>query len=243
MDTLVLVLGVISSISLITSALSTDRKKMVLFGMVTGALCAVQYGLTGSTLALIISCVGLVRSLLVLAALKNPKLNSWPVLAVVLAANTAAFLFSTNWSSFTLIQVLPLVGAYLGTIAIFFTRMAITKALMISCGLVWIVYEFSVGLYTQMIGETFTLCANVFALTMVLKAEKAGASKEALQDIDAQVIGAITGSIPVVKVKEALTGSIPVIKVTTDTKPLPVVKVAPATRSFPETGNLQQVPA
>jgi hypothetical protein len=244
MASLILVLGVFSSISLIISALSTDRKKMVLFGMITGLLCAIQYSMNGSTLALIICCFGLVRSLLVLASLKHPVFNSWPFLAVFLAANTVAFLLSTNWDAFTIVQALPLIGSYLGTVAVFFNRMAVTKALMISCGLVWMVYQFSVGLYTQMIGESFTLCANIFALYMVLKAEKAGVSEEVLHDIDAQVIGAITGSIPVIKVKEALTGSIPVIKVTTDTKPLPVIsKVSVTNISFPETGNLQQVPA
>jgi hypothetical protein len=63
-----------------------------------------------------------------------------------------------------------------------------------------------------------------------------------LKDIDSQVIDALTGSIPVISVREALTGSIPVVKMTTDTKPLPIIPKVTATRiNFPETGSLQQV--
>lgn len=96
-----------------------------------------------------------------------------------------------------------------------------------------------------MIGETFNLLANSYALMMVVKAEKAGATEEELKDIDAQVIGALTGSIPVIAVREAFTGAIPVIKVSMDTKPLPIIpKVsAPIKINFPETGSLQQIPA
>lgn len=217
---------------------------MLIFGIATSFLCAVQYSLNHSTVALVICSIGIVRSISALIGLKHPVFNTWPFLVLFLIAQTVAFVLTADWNNFTVISALPVIGAYLGTVAIFFHRMAITKSFMISSGMVWLTYEFSAGFYTQMLGEGFTLFANTFALVMILRAEKAGASEEELKDIDSQVISTLTGSIPVIAVREALTGAIPVIKVTTDTKPMPVVSKVTVTKiSFPETGNLQQVPA
>jgi hypothetical protein len=224
------------------SGLSTERKRMLIFGIATSLLCAIQYSLSNSTVALVICSIGIVRSISALIGLKHPVFNTWPFLVLFLTAQTVAFALTADWNHFTIAAALPVIGAYLGTVAIFFKRMAITKSLMIASGLVWLAYEFIGGFYTQMFGEGFTLFANTFALIMILKAEKAGVSEEELKDIDSQVISTLTGNIPVVAVREALTGSIPVIKVSTDTKPLPVIsKVSVSKINFPETGSLQQV--
>lgn len=217
---------------------------MLLFGIATSALLIVQYSLNHSTVALVVCSIGVIRSISVLTSLKYPVFSTWPFLVVFLLAQTVAFVFTANWNHFTLADALPVMGACLGTIAVFSDRMAVTKSLAISSGLVWLTYELTAGFYTQMIGEGFTLFANSFALVMILRAEKAGVSEEALKDIDSQVIGALTGSIPVIAVREALTGSIPVVKMTTDTKPLPIIpKVTATPIDFSETGNLHQVPA
>lgn len=196
---------------------------MLLFGMTTSVLCIGQYALSDSILPLVIGSIGLIRSSVALLSLKHPILNTWPFLVVFLLAHTAAFVITTDWAAFMFVQALPVIGAYLGTFAVFFKRMALTKAFFIASGLSWLVYEFHSGFYTQMVGETFTLFANATALFMVLKAEKAGMPEDRFNEIDAKVVGAITGSMPVVKVREALTGSIPVIQVSTNTMPLPVV--------------------
>jgi hypothetical protein len=245
MAVIILLLGAFSSITLIMSGLSTERKKMLLYGIATSLLCVVMYALSNSPVALVICCIGIVRSLTAVVGLKHPIFNTWPFLVGFLVAQTVAFVLTADWNHFTITSALPVIGAYLGTIAVFAQRMAITKSLMISSGLVWLTYQFSAGFYTQMIGESFTVFANTFALLMVLKAEKAGVTEEGMQEVEAQVIGVMTGSIPIIAVKEALTGSIPVIKVSTDTKPLTIVaKVsAPTKINFPETGSLQQVPA
>lgn len=242
MAAFILLLGVISSITLIISGLSTNRKRMLLFGIITSALLIVQYSLNHSTVALVVSAISIIRSLSVLTSLKYPILRTWPFLGLFLIAQTVAFIFTANWNHFSLADALPVMGAYLGTIAVFSERMSVTKSFAISGGLVWLAYELSAGFYTQMIGESFTLFANSIALVMILKAERAGVSEEALKDIDTQVIGALTGSIPIITVREALTGSIPVVRVTTDTKPLPIIPKVTSTKiSYPETGSLQEI--
>lgn len=254
MEAVILTLGVLSSITLIISALSTGRKRMLIFGMTTTVLCLIQYSLNNSTLALIIGCIGLVRSLFALISLKYPAFNTWPFLVLFLSAHTTAFVLTANWNNFVFVEALPVLGAYLGTLAVFFKRMAITKGLMIACGATWLVYEFSAGFYTQMIGETFTLFANAFALSMVLKAEKAGMKDGEFEALDTALIATVTGSIPVVKAREALTGSIPIIKesltgsiplvnVPTNTMQIPIVAKVSKIGSLTETGSLQKINA
>ena len=212
--------------------------------MVTSLLCAIQYSLNSSTVALVICCIGIVRSVSALIGLKHPVFQTWPFLVLFLVAQGTAFVLTANWDNFVFTEALPVIGAFLGTIGVFAHRMAVTKSLMISSGMVWLTYQLSAGFYTQMFGEGFTLFANTFALVMILKAEKAGATEEDLKDIDAQVIEALTGSMPVIAMKEALTGSMPIVRVTTDTKPLPVIsKVTVAKIDFPETGNFKTVTA
>ena len=237
METIILILGVFSSVTLIISALSTGRKRMLIFGLATSVLCLIQFALNQSTLALIIGLIGLVRTGFALLSLKYPIMNTWPFLVMFLGAHTTAFIFTTNWDMFIVMEALPVLGAYLGTLAVFFKRMAVTKSLMIACGAVWLCFQFYSGFYTQMVGEIFTLGANIFALTMILRAEKSGMKDEEFEALDEQVLDALTGSIPVVKIKEALTGSIPVINIPTNTMPIPIISannISTDTRGIPQ---------
>lgn len=188
MEVIILVLGLLSSIAYILCGLATDRLKMLLLGVATNAFCIVMYTLSNSTLALIVCCIGIARTVFILASIKYPIFGAWPFLAAVLASYAAAFVFGTDWNHFVITAMLPVVGAYLGTIAIFFKRMTITKVLMISSGLVWLIYEFTAGFYTQMIGEVFTILASTFALVMVIRAEQAEAKVSPIRNSSMQNI-------------------------------------------------------
>lgn len=189
MEVIISVLGLLSSITYIMCGLATNRLRMLLLGMATNVLCIAMYTLSHSTLALIVCCIGITRTIFVLISLKYPVFGAWPFVAAVLAGYAAAFAFGTDWNNFVLTEVLPVVGAYLGTLAIFFKRMTITKVLMLASGLVWLIYEFTAGFYTQMIGEIFTLLANSFALMMVIKAEQVVVNKKEIQNVDSQGVG------------------------------------------------------
>lgn len=82
-----------------------------------------------------------------------------------------------------------------------------------------------------MIGETFTLIANGFALSMILKAEDEGVKEEDFAQIDSHVIDTLTGSIPAIK--DALTGSIPVIQINTNTLQMPIISTTPESGTIP----------
>lgn len=215
MNSLVILIGILSSLLLVISGLSTQRRRMLLFATGTSVLVAAQYMMTNSTLALIICFIGIVRNIVAITAERYPILDKWFFLAGFLAAHTAAFLFTAKWDDFHIINMLPLFGAYVGTVAVFFKRMSITKALMIVCGGIWLSYELHTGLYGQMVGESFTLVANSIALVTLLVAARNGIPETAVDNVDTHLIETITSSIPVVQEK-IRTKAIPVIRQVTE---------------------------
>jgi len=215
MNSLVILIGILSSLLLVISGLSTQRRRMLLFATGTSVLVAAQYMMTNSTLALIICFIGIVRNIVAIAAERYPILDKWFFLVGFLVAHTAAFLFTAKWDDFHIINMLPLFGAYVGTVAVFFKRMSITKALMIVCGGIWLSYELHTGLYGQMVGESFTLVANSIALVTLLVAARNGIPETAVDNVDTHLIETITSSIPVVQEK-IRTKAIPVIRQVTE---------------------------
>lgn len=230
MTALVIIIGIISSFTLVMAGLSTQRKRMLLFSLCTTSLMGVQYALTGSTVALVICGVSLIRSTAALAGLKYQVFNTWPFLVTFLAANTAAFAFTANWGNIVIWELLPLLGAYLSTAALFFKRMVITKSILLSSSLLWIGYEIYAGVYGQLIGEAFNLVANVLALTALMKAEKAGIPEAEVENIDTHALDVLTGTIPVVKV-HVKTAMIPII-----TNAIPVI-----THSLPKVQKIEEL--
>lgn len=168
--------------------------------MLTSILAAAHYffieSAIDSKVALIMCLISFVRTLFALIGMNRAGFNGLPLLIIFLMVNTAVFVWGTNWNTFHPVEVLTIVGAYATTIAFFFRRMAVTKVFVIAGCLMWLIYEFSVGVYSQMIGEGFTIFANVLALVLIVRALKAGEKEEGLKDIDAQVIRMITRFIP-----------------------------------------------
>lgn len=216
MSVLIIALGVVSSATLVLSGLSTQRHRMLIFAGITSAIVAVQYSLTGALAALAICVIGLLRNFTALAALKHSFLNSGWVLASFLILQTAAFSLTTNWGgNVQIVDFLPLIGAYVGTIALFFKRMMVTKVFMIACGGLWMAYEFHTGLYGQMIGETFTLVANIVAFIVLFRASEAGIPETQVDNVDTKILDVITSSIPVIHPESS--------RVPTQTIPIQVV--------------------
>jgi hypothetical protein len=198
MDTLVILIGILASASLIMSGFSTQKKRMLIFAITTSILCVAQFSLTGSAAALVICAIGILRNSTVLLSLKYPSLNTAGTMIMFLVLQTAGFSVVTNWQNFQPITLLPLIGAYAGTVAVFFSKMWMTKAAMIISGITWLSYEYNIGVYGQMIGEAFTLFANLTALTLLLLAERNGISQIDVENVDTQILDVITSSIPVI---------------------------------------------
>lgn len=225
MNYLIISLGILSSVALVMSGLSTQRKRMLIFSIITSVLTGVQYSLTGSTFALLVCAIGVIRGFTALAALKKPVFGRWYFLVFFLLTVTTLFIITADWDTLTFMDMLPLLGSYIGTAALFFKRMTHTKILLIICGGVWLTYEFHAGIYGQMIGESFTIIANIIALTSLMLAARRGVPENEVENIDTHIIDVITTSIPVIQDKIRTT-SIPIIQ--TITESMPIIKMPTA---------------
>lgn len=191
---LVILLGIASSIALVVSALSVHRKRLLTFGIINGMIVATQYGLVGSWVGLTTLAIGLVWTVMMLFSIKHEWLNHKMFIPLFMVFHLAAFLSLTDWSHFTWVNILPLLGGWGGIIAIFFKEMIYTKSLLIALGVMWLVYELHNSMFTQMIGESLNMVANIVALTTLLVALKRGIPESQITD----VIDTITTSVPVI---------------------------------------------
>lgn len=212
-ETLVLLLGIISSTTLIISALSIHRRRLLLFAIATTVIVGTQYGLVGSEIGLAACVLGLARNLLVVGSLKYPWLNHWSFIPIFVLLHLASFMVFTDWNDLSWISFIPLVGGWLGVIAVYFTSVLYTKAIFICVGAMWMIYEFDMALYGQMIGEGLTLVANTFAFFALLNAARRGVPQEQIEDLDTHLIETITTSIPIIRanVESTLTNTIRII--------------------------------
>lgn len=197
-STLVILLGIASSITLIISALSVHKKRLLMFGIATGSIVAIEYGIAGSWVGLASLSIGLVWTILMLFAIKKPFLGHWGFAALFIAIQAGAFTLLSDWGHMTALSFIPLIGGIGGIIAIFFKEMIYTKSLLIALGAMWLVYEFHFAMYSQMVGESLNFISNIVALTTLLVALRQGIPESMVKDVDTRVIETITTSIPTI---------------------------------------------
>lgn len=196
-QTLVVLLGIASSITLLTSALSVHRPRLLMFGIITSLLVAVQYSLVGSYTALGTLIVGLFWTSLTLLSLKLPALESKTkyLIPVFMLAHIISFSLLADWGNMQWVNFIPLVGGLGGTLAISFKDVTYTKAVLIVLGAGWLIYQFNVSMYSQMVGESLNLVANSVALGALIRAKMKGIPNEAMEDLDTQFIHTVTGAV------------------------------------------------
>jgi hypothetical protein len=197
-DHLVILLGIASSITLIISALSVHRKRLLMFGIATGSLVAIQYGLVGSWVALMTLSIGLVWTVMMLLSAKHAWLKNPLLIPLFMVFHVTSFAALSNWDAMTWVNFIPLIGGWGSLIALFMTDMIKTKSALILLGGMWLAYEYSSGLYGQMVGESLNLVANTVALSALITARRRGIPEDQMEDLDTQLIGTITTSIPTI---------------------------------------------
>lgn len=200
---LVIILGVVSSATLILSALSVHRRRLLMFGIATSVNVAVQYTLVGSWTALGTLLVGLSWSIFTIISLKYETLQNKIFIPLFCSLHLLVFTYIFDWNTeHNITDYIPVVAGMLGVIAISFSKVLYTKAILLFVGTIWVVYQGTVGLYGQMVGETLTFAANLVAFITLVRAAQAGINQEEVNDIDTQIIDVITHNI------EVVTGSI-----------------------------------
>lgn len=195
MNYLVILLGIASSITLVISALSVHRLRLLIFSVVTGALVALEYGLVGAWTGLLTVVVGLTWTGLVAVSYRWPKAAHPALLPLFALAHVLIFARFTDFAAFSAVALVPLVGGLLGLAAVMFKEIIYTKAIFIACGVGWLGYEFSTAVYGQMVGETLNLIANTVALCALVAARTKGIARRDMANIDTQLLEVLTGTI------------------------------------------------
>jgi hypothetical protein len=213
-DIIVLILGILSSITLVTSALSVHRHRLLVFSVATGVIVALQYGIVGAYAGLIITLIGTFRTLLAVLGEKFHWLEHWLMIPVFLALHTTAFFLVSDLSNSTLITFIPLIGGWGSTIVMTLKNVIHMKVMFIVLGGMWLAYELSNMMYSQMVGESLNLIANIAALTTLLIARCKGIPESELEDVDTQIINVITTGIHLPQHKNV---------VNVKTKPIPTL--------------------
>jgi len=201
---LIIILGIISSATLVLSALSVHKRRLLIFGILTGSIVGIEYWLAGSVVALGTLTIGLAWNILTLASEKYTKLAHWGFVILFISLQIFSFSLLSKWSEMSLISFIPLLGGVGGIIAIHFKKVTYIKATLIFLGLLWLIYEFHSAIYSQMIGESLNLIANIAAFVTLNRAAKRGIPESQVEDLDERFISTITKSIPI----STLTGSI-----------------------------------
>lgn len=204
-DTIVLILGILSSITLIISALSVHRYRLLVFSVATGVIVAAQYGIVGAYAGLIITLIGTFRTLLAVLGERFKWLEHWLMVPVFIALHTAAFFLVSDLSAATWVTFIPLIGGWGSTIVMTLKNVIHMKAMFIGLGSMWLVYELSNSMFTQMVGESLNLIANIAALTTLLIACRKGIPESDVEDIDTHIINVITTGIHLPPQKDVVT--------------------------------------
>jgi hypothetical protein len=194
----VILLGICSSITLLLSALSVHRLRLLSFGVLTGTLVSIQYALTGSWSGLFSVAIGLVWTILTVLAFKFPSLNHPLFIPVFILLQMIAFVLTFS-GSFAPVAFLPLICGMAGVIGIYLKKVIQIKAVLIACGIGWLVYEGHSGVYGQMVGESLNLVANTVAFFALLAAARKGITNANMENLDEQFISTITQVIHIIR--------------------------------------------
>jgi len=204
-DILVMLLGIASSTTLIISALSVHRPRLLAFGITTSVIVAVQYALVNSWVALGTLGVGLAWTTLTLLSLKYKWLQHKLFIPLFMSFHVIAFISLSEWGNMSWVNYIPLIGGLGGVIAISFKEVMYTKGFLLGLGSLWFIYQMNVGLYGQMVGEGLTFIANGVALVTLIKAHRLGIRSEDVPDIDTHFLDVITSTISIPTVTSSFT--------------------------------------
>lgn len=168
-----LIVGLAGSAAIITSALMTTRSKMLLWSVIALVLFATQFGLVGAYVALMTASISAVRNFTGLLSLKYKFLGHWGFMLGFLGLIIVGWFITNDFSNFLLVNLIPLLANIINSVAVFLKDIRISKVLFLVSGSMWLYFQFSFGAYGLMVGEVFTMIANISALVVLLRENKA----------------------------------------------------------------------
>lgn len=184
---LAILLGLCASAILITGSLSISRARILLCSLGINVFTGLQYWVMGNTSTLVLVGLSILLVLTALSSLKWPSLGSPKVMTAFLVAYPVLFFTVGGGKAGTLIDIFPLLGVACATIGNFLKNGLHIKVAFMCAGLLWLVYELSVGAYGQMVGEIITLAGNSITITFILLAARKGIDPSEVPELNVRI--------------------------------------------------------
>jgi hypothetical protein len=169
----VLAIGLASTIMQILFSLSVDRLRLLLFSLGASLMFMTQYALLGQWIGFYSSIAGSAYTLMLALAYRYPILQHRGFTIFFSAWYLVVFLAFVQWHHLQLHEMIPLVAGVANLWTLRAKNMLVIKAAMLAAGVLWLTFEYSNGMYTQMLGESFELIGNAVTLLVLLKASYA----------------------------------------------------------------------
>lgn len=198
---ILLILGVLSSASLILSSLSTNKKHVILLGLLASLFYLPQYLMVGSTTSFVYMIIGMIRSTTVYLSMSKPILQHWLAPVTFIVAYLTAFYLLTDFAHTTFTTWLPLIAVITATIGIFMNDILVMKSILLTSSLSWIIFETANHMYTAAIGESLSFVSTIIAMTIIVKERAKGISDENITNPSTEILHTLTGAIPILETK------------------------------------------
>lgn len=179
--------GLCSSVILIIGSLSISRTRILLCSLGINVFTGLQYWVMGHTSTLVLVGLSILLVLTALSSLKWRALGSIKVMTAFLIAYPILFFTIGNGKVEVPTDIFPLLGVACATVANFLKNSLHIKIAFISAGLLWLIYESSVGAYGQMVGEILTLAGNATSITLILLAASKGIAASEVPELNARI--------------------------------------------------------
>jgi hypothetical protein len=184
---LAILFGLCASAILIIGSLSISRTRILLCSLGINVFTGLQYWVMGNTSTLVLVGLSILLVLTALSSLKWPALGTTKVMAAFLVAYPVLFFTVGEGKIETLTDIFPLLGVTCATIANFLKNGLHIKIAFMGAGLLWLVYEVSVGAYGQMVGEILTLAGNTISITFIMLAARKGIDPSEVPELNVRI--------------------------------------------------------
>lgn len=164
------VIGLFAILSYTISPQQKNKKRVLIFNLISSILYSLQYLLLNAFSAVITNTVGAVKNYIFYLYEKNkkdvPKNLFWIFMLIILALG----MFTYN----NIYSLIPILTSVLSLYAVWQNNLKVFRVIVIISSISWIIYNLIVGAYIGIIGNIFQLVSAIIAIVRfdILKGRK-----------------------------------------------------------------------
>lgn len=151
-------IGLLGFLAFVSSIQAKEKKKVMLFQLIANLLYGVSYFLLSVKSAFLMSLVSAIRCAILFFTKKEKPLKIFLFLLLAMIVIITVFTYDGPLS------LIPAMITAMYTISTWQNNMTIIRYAFIAAGLLWIFYNFNVGAYVIIIGNTFEVISGIVSL-------------------------------------------------------------------------------